>query len=506
MSRHARLEQNKLLLIPRASILSQFPSAVWWFAWPTVAGLVWLLLAFFLIIPPNLRSIPLVTLVASFMLSLWVLNLLYAHLRSMLVLECLLVALAVLSAPLAISLANWPFVAVMAPLAIAGALVWGHRRANIRRLRARRHVEQMPVAGDPFIVELQLHNPTVAIQRGLRGVDHGKFHYHRWSIPVLAAGQTVSTKYEVVLPHRGRYPWSALELSSAYPFGLFRKRFFLETTDSTIVLPRLGQLHQGKLRRLLLGPTRSVPPLRHRHARRTLVPADFCGVREFRSGDTPRFIHWRTTARAGKPMVREFEEPPLEHLIVVLDPWLPETVPQLLQKWRQLRQENKSIAHMVMTASVQGGTARRQVQLERLAAKEAPHRQPLDRLEEAVSLAATLCLHWGQQSGTKLYLAVADGPLEVLERKEPSARGARPLLERLAIVQGGPHPDVNGMGQALELATLPLCPVVVITTRPESPLPALLGRSMRRPVGILDVTQQLVHDLFTTDASAEALL
>ena len=41
---------------------------------------------------------------------------------------------------------------------------------------------------------------------------------------------------------------------------------------------------------------------------------DLYGVREFRSGDALRRIHWRTSARRGQLVVREFEPPGLRAL------------------------------------------------------------------------------------------------------------------------------------------------------------------------------------------------
>jgi hypothetical protein len=490
--------------VPPPSLLAKFPRFLWWVAWPTFAGLMWLNLGIFLLF---LRAFNLVPLIASFMLALWVVNLFFSHLRSTLVLWLMLMSLGALAGLAALSPLEFLVVYIVVGVGIVvGFFWWGYSRASLQNLRASRQVEQLPIAGEPFIVQLRLENQSIT-QRGLRVIDHGKFHYHRWGIPALLGFQTASTKYEVFLPRRGKYPWGPLEVSSAYPFGLFRKRIYLETHDTTTVLPRMGRLHEGKLRRLLLGPNRSVPPLRNQQSRRTLSPADFCGVREFRPGDSPRYIHWRTTARVGFPMVREFEEPPLEHLIVVLDPWLPDTIMQLLFQWQRLRVENQQIRRMVNEADTSQQTLRaRQAQFARLAEKETPVRQPLDCLEQAISLTATLCWNWGQQAGTKLYLAVAEAPFAVLDRKEAGSRGAVPLLERLAMVIGSPEPDCDGLCKTLEAADLPNCPVVVISTRATSPLVGMLGRSLRRPVNLLDVSQPTVRDLFITDASAEALL
>ena len=42
-------------------------------------------------------------------------------------------------------------------------------------------------------------------------------------------------------------------------------------------------------------------------------------------GDSPRWIHWRTSARAGELMVKEFEQQNEQDLAILIDPWLPRT-------------------------------------------------------------------------------------------------------------------------------------------------------------------------------------
>jgi uncharacterized protein (DUF58 family) len=46
---------------------------------------------------------------------------------------------------------------------------------------------------------------------------------------------------------------------------------------------------------------------------------DFFGLRDFRPGDDPRDIHWRTSARRGVPFVRENEDDEGSEASVVLD-------------------------------------------------------------------------------------------------------------------------------------------------------------------------------------------
>src|SRR5206468_4266786 len=109
----------------------------------------------------------------------------------------------------------------------------------------------------------------------------------------------------------------------SYPFGLVRREAGLVPGEEIIVLPQLGRLHRGRLRRLLKQSAPTVGRIRRQLRRHPMAQAEFHGLRAFRSGDSPRLIHWRTSARRGELMVREFEEAPTDNLVLIFDPWLP---------------------------------------------------------------------------------------------------------------------------------------------------------------------------------------
>ena len=58
---------------------------------------------------------------------------------------------------------------------------------------------------------------------------------------------------------------------------------------------------------------------------RSAQQVEYHGLRDYRSGDSPRWIHWRTSARRGELMVKEFEQQNEQDLAILIDPWLPRT-------------------------------------------------------------------------------------------------------------------------------------------------------------------------------------
>ena len=60
-----------------------------------------------------------------------------------------------------------------------------------------------------------------------------------------------------------------------------------------------------------------------RHPQRGISEGDYYGLRPWQSGDSLRWIHWRTTAKLARPIVRQYERRRSQDVAIVLDPWLP---------------------------------------------------------------------------------------------------------------------------------------------------------------------------------------
>ena len=100
---------------------------------------------------------------------------------------------------------------------------------------------------------------------------------------------------------RGLYDVEYAEARTAYPFGFFEKirRFAKKNHHSFWVAPArlpVADLATSVYTRLGYAPAR-VPGLGE----------EFFSLRDFREGEDAREIHWRTSLRMGKPLVREHE-------------------------------------------------------------------------------------------------------------------------------------------------------------------------------------------------------
>ena len=132
-------------------------------------------------------------------------------------------------------------------------------------------------------------------------------------------GEQQSATYLGRFALRGRYRFGPLACSSAFPLGLIRRQRKDWRTQELIVYPRLGRL--GPLWRAWQEQRAATGA--KSDFRRGLVEGDFHGLREWRSGDNRRWIHWRTSARRGALVVRQFEQHRSDDVHVLVDLWQP---------------------------------------------------------------------------------------------------------------------------------------------------------------------------------------
>ncbi|MGQ9683486.1 MAG: DUF58 domain-containing protein [Anaerolineae bacterium] len=145
--------------------------------------------------------------------------------------------------------------------------------------------------------------------------DHSDLPGHRAGIVVASLGPGRQRGWTVRTNclRRGRYRLGPLTLISSDPFGLFVKRHRLRATSSIVVYPLMVELaHWGGMAGELIGR-------RARQRRTHYVTTNVAGVREYYPGDTFNRIHWPSTARKDKLIVKEFELDPAADVWLFVD-------------------------------------------------------------------------------------------------------------------------------------------------------------------------------------------
>ena len=112
---------------------------------------------------------------------------------------------------------------------------------------------------------------------------------------------------------RGRFESDDAQIELRDPLGLEVRSRPLGIAVSALVQPRLVEL------RTLFDDRGRLPGESRRFLLRRPSGFDFHSVREYEQGESLRRVHWPTTARRGRLMVKELEDSPRESLVVVLD-------------------------------------------------------------------------------------------------------------------------------------------------------------------------------------------
>ncbi|MGA2870105.1 MAG: DUF58 domain-containing protein, partial [Verrucomicrobiota bacterium] len=133
-------------------------------------------------------------------------------------------------------------------------------------------------------------------------------------VPPLAEQGEAEMRVEVLPLRRGILHFKSVTLARPDPFGLFRSFITLPAAQTILILPKRYPIPP-----LTLPGTVSYQECGVALAANIGHSEEFVALREYRHGDPLRHIHWRSWARTGKPIVKEFEEASLARHALVLD-------------------------------------------------------------------------------------------------------------------------------------------------------------------------------------------
>lgn len=130
-------------------------------------------------------------------------------------------------------------------------------------------------------------------------------------IPLLRGGHEIAQPVAIATPRRGIIGVGPATTIRTDPIGLLRREHAWRDVHTIFVHPRtvaMPAMNAGFIRDLEGRPTQR------------LVDADmsFHAIRAYAPGDARRQVHWKSTAKTGQLMVRQFEESRRSRMAVVL--------------------------------------------------------------------------------------------------------------------------------------------------------------------------------------------
>jgi uncharacterized protein (DUF58 family) len=132
-----------------------------------------------------------------------------------------------------------------------------------------------------------------------------------FALPTLAAGAEHDELFAIPTERRGVITVGPVSSVRGDPVGLIRRAVLWTEPEELYVHPRtikIGGSAAGFLHDLEGRETREI----------TNADLSFHALREYVPGDDRRYVHWRSSARTGTLMVRQFEETRRSHLVLAL--------------------------------------------------------------------------------------------------------------------------------------------------------------------------------------------
>ncbi len=323
-------------------------------------------------------------------------------------------------------------------IVLAGMMVpallfnWRMAIGTIRKLRIRHRCPEWIFAGQTTMLEVEVRNLSTWIDawnvaivdeissEAPNGTTSPKPHLAQAVVPYIPRQRSSDISYRGFFSTRGRYQIGPASLACRFPFGLVAASVRLLDSAELYVAPRLGQLSPNWHKRLgsiAIGTSSA-------ERKRGLLPDEYYGIRPWTSGDTRRWIHWRSTAKRQELMVKQFDQPTDRDFALALD----------------------------------------------LYSDGSPASQ--GHVETALSFAATLLSKLNLSVHGRVAIAVCGGD-SFLYVNEIAGDFLRSVMQHLAIAQPAVRPNLAYQLPQLAARVSLGTPLIVVTTRPVNQIESL---------------------------------
>jgi uncharacterized protein (DUF58 family) len=184
---------------------------------------------------------------------------------------------------------------------------WVHLKRQTRARRAQ--------VGRPLEERFAVRNSSVFPKLWLEVRDGSDLpgHLASYVVNALPSRQERAWTIRTICRERGRYTLGPIALYSGDPLGLFQLRRALKPTSSIVVYPATVEVHSFPL------PVGLLPGGDALRRRTHYITTNAATVRDYVPGDSFSRIHWRSTARRDRLIVKEFELDPLSDVWIFLD-------------------------------------------------------------------------------------------------------------------------------------------------------------------------------------------
>lgn len=191
---------------------------------------------------------------------------------------------------------------------VAASLIWVSIEYFATQIHLIRKIPEKVIKGDTLEVEAIVQNKgvlpvfNIVVEDDLSCAVHLQDKKQKFLVEYLAAKAKLELRYKCLCPQRGFYEIGPFTVYFFDPLGLvyLRKKYYLYS--GLYVYPKVFNIK--KFPKL----TKGVMPWFGIDSSRSAGDDDeFFGIREYRSGDAFKKIHWFSSARQHKLIVRQFQ-------------------------------------------------------------------------------------------------------------------------------------------------------------------------------------------------------
>ena len=192
-------------------------------------------------------------------------------------------------------------------------------------------------AGQTAIFLLTLHNmkrvfPSFAIRLRGRGEasdaasegtpaeETTDFFAQEKEFPFVRPGERLSLTVNCSFKKRGLYPVNGFEVRTTFPFGFFLRGRRITASGNIVIYPALSDVAA------LLSRYPQSQSLVERFARGQ--GGGLYNIRDYAAGDNARFVHWKSTAKTSKLMVKDLAAEEDQAVNLVFSCYLPQNTPE----------------------------------------------------------------------------------------------------------------------------------------------------------------------------------
>jgi uncharacterized protein (DUF58 family) len=197
----------------------------------------------------------------------------------------------------------------------------------LRKIELTRRLPDHAIVGQPTSVAYEFKNrkrywPSVSLTIAeLEGVEAFARQPQGYVLHA-AAGMTATIPVELVPKRRGLAQLGLHQIGTSFPFGFIKRAVERDRKDTLLVYPAIGMVDK-RLLQMCKSAESMGPTVRPRRGGMD----EFYGLKEYRQGESPRFIYWKRSARTGTLVSREMTHTSPPRITILLDTFIAQRTP-----------------------------------------------------------------------------------------------------------------------------------------------------------------------------------